>query len=723
MAGQTISDRILAARHSLAGQGVAKSVCKATTEEILAPKKKHLEYLLHCTNEPNVSIPQLANLLIERSQSSGWVVVFKSLITTHHLMCYGNERFTQYLASSNCSFQLSSFTDKSGGPQATTGQGYDMSQFVRRYSTYLNEKAFSYRGVAFDFCKVKRGKEDGTLRTMPTDKLLKTLPILQNQLDALLAFDATANDLTNSVVNTAFMYLFRDLIRLFACYNDGIINLLEKYFDMNKKQCRDALDCYKKFLVRMDRVAEFLKVAELVGVGGDLLPDLAKAPGSLLDALEAHLAALEGKKPGKEGPPVPPQSQASRSTISTAIGTFDSTSSSFGNAATNSNSSRDFLSANGNGVALDETTKRKVIAEEEAAMEMFRKSTNPFLSSPTNSAPQTAPSASVTTTSSNSAIIDLFSLEEPPISAMTSQPITQASNSTKSLDDLLSLGANPFGSTQATTLPQQAPPIPPMPMTGGINWSSSNSVTSQQQQFFSAQTAVVQPNAASGPSQSEPVKPGPFDDLLGDLGLTIKPQSKEGSGSINNSPARLSTGSGAENLQASPARVGSGYEIFGDVIQAQTVSGFASAPKSSNQQKVITGDLDSSLASLAENLNINKAMTPQSRPMGGVIPAARQVQASLPMGGMGGNISQGGWPQQHGMYRQPMGVVPGNNAGMITHNMGPMAQPMVGNMAPMLGNMAPAMGGTTMQPMGMQQPHMFGMTGSQTQSLDPFGAL
>ncbi|XP_065579458.1 phosphatidylinositol-binding clathrin assembly protein LAP-like isoform X6 [Artemia franciscana] len=685
MAGQTISDRILAARHSLAGQGVAKSVCKATTEEILAPKKKHLEYLLHCTNEPNVSIPQLANLLIERSQSSGWVVVFKSLITTHHLMCYGNERFTQYLASSNCSFQLSSFTDKSGGPQ-----GYDMSQFVRRYSTYLNEKAFSYRGVAFDFCKVKRGKEDGTLRTMPTDKLLKTLPILQNQLDALLAFDATANDLTNSVVNTAFMYLFRDLIRLFACYNDGIINLLEKYFDMNKKQCRDALDCYKKFLVRMDRVAEFLKVAETVGLDKSEIPDLKKAPGSLLDALEAHLAALEGKKPGKEGPPVPPQSQASRSTISTAIGTFDSTSSSFGNAATNSNSSRDFLSANGNGVALDETTKRKVIAEEEAAMEMFRKSTNPFLSSPTNSAPQTAPSASVTTTSSNSAIIDLFSLEEPPISAMTSQPITQASNSTKSLDDLLSLGANPFGSTQATTLPQQAPPIPPMPMTGGINWSSSNSVTSQQQQFFSAQTAVVQPNGhCLNNLSSQFVSDSTFNTVFG---------------TPNGKPAN-------------------GYEIFGDVIQAQTVSGFASAPKSSNQQKVITGDLDSSLASLAENLNINKAMTPQSRPMGGVIPAARQVQASLPMGGMGGNISQGGWPQQHGMYRQPMGVVPGNNAGMITHNMGPMAQPMVGNMAPMLGNMAPAMGGTTMQPMGMQQPHMFGMTGSQTQSLDPFGAL
>ena len=60
------------------------------------------------------------------------------------------------------------------------------------------------------------------------------------------------------------MLLFRDLIRLFACYNDGVINLLEKYFEMQKKQARDALDLYKKFLIRMDRVAEFLKVAEVI---------------------------------------------------------------------------------------------------------------------------------------------------------------------------------------------------------------------------------------------------------------------------------------------------------------------------------------------------------------------------------------------------------------------------------------------------------------------------
>jgi len=41
--GQTIGDRLLAAKHSLAGQGLAKAVCKATTEELVPPKKKHLD--------------------------------------------------------------------------------------------------------------------------------------------------------------------------------------------------------------------------------------------------------------------------------------------------------------------------------------------------------------------------------------------------------------------------------------------------------------------------------------------------------------------------------------------------------------------------------------------------------------------------------------------------------------------------------------------------------
>lgn len=40
-------------------------------------------------------------------------------------------------------------------------------------------------------------------------------------------------------------------------------SLLEKFFEMKKGQCKDVLEIYKRFLTRMTRVSEFLKVAEV----------------------------------------------------------------------------------------------------------------------------------------------------------------------------------------------------------------------------------------------------------------------------------------------------------------------------------------------------------------------------------------------------------------------------------------------------------------------------
>ncbi|XP_034556676.1 phosphatidylinositol binding clathrin assembly protein b isoform X9 [Notolabrus celidotus] len=377
MSGQSITDRITAAQHSVTGSAVSKTVCKATTHEVMGPKKKHLDYLIHCTNEMNVNIPQLADSLFERTTNTSWVVVFKSLITTHHLMVYGNERFVQYLASRNTLFNLSNFLDKSGL------QGYDMSTFIRRYSRYLNEKAVSYRQVAFDFTKVKRGV-DGVMRTMNTEKLLKTIPIIQNQMDALLDFNVNANELTNGVINAAFMLLFKDSIRLFAAYNEGIINLLEKYFDMKKTQCKEGLDIYKKFLTRMTRISEFLKVAEQVGIDRGDIPDLSQAPSSLLEALEQHLASLEGKK-------VKDSTAASRaSTLSNAVSSLASTGMSF--------------------TKVDEREKQAALEEEQARLKALKEQRLKELSKrPSFATTDTSPVSTTGGTISTATAIDLFS--------------------------------------------------------------------------------------------------------------------------------------------------------------------------------------------------------------------------------------------------------------------------------------------------------------------------
>ncbi|XP_049448532.1 phosphatidylinositol binding clathrin assembly protein a isoform X10 [Epinephelus fuscoguttatus] len=422
MSGQSITDRITAAQHSVTGSAISKTVCKATTHEIMGPKKKHLDYLIQCTNEMNVNIPQLADTLFERTTNTSWVVVFKSLTATHHLMVYGNERFIQYLASRNTLFNLSNFLDKSGL------QGYDMSTFIRRYSRYLNEKAVSYRQVAFDFTKVKRGS-DGVMRTMNTEKLLKTIPIIQNQMDVLLDFNVNANELTNGVINAAFMLLFKDAIRLFAAYNEGIINLLEKYFDMKKVQCKEGLDIYKKFLTRMTRISEFLKVAEQVGIDRGDIPDLSQAPSSLLDALEQHLASLEGKK-------VKDSTAASRaSTLSNAVSSLANTGISF--------------------TKVDEREKQAALEEEQSRLKALKEQRLKELQkNPAAATTDSSPVSTVGGTINSAPAIDLFST--PSSTNSTSKAANELLDLQPAFQQTLPLSTtNTWGGFTASPTPQQ----------------------------------------------------------------------------------------------------------------------------------------------------------------------------------------------------------------------------------------------------------------------------
>lgn len=47
--------------------------------------------LIQASQETTINVPQMADTLMERAGNASWVVVFKALITTHHLMVHGNE--------------------------------------------------------------------------------------------------------------------------------------------------------------------------------------------------------------------------------------------------------------------------------------------------------------------------------------------------------------------------------------------------------------------------------------------------------------------------------------------------------------------------------------------------------------------------------------------------------------------------------------------------------
>nr|XP_030706080.1 phosphatidylinositol-binding clathrin assembly protein-like [Globicephala melas] len=270
------------------GSSASKAALRATTDEPSEPGPKHLSALIQYINGTNRSVEHLADILYEKTGSSSWVVVFKALITVHHLMVHGNERFIQHLASRNSLFILYNFLDKS------VTEGYTMSSFIRRYSRYLNEKSLAYRLIACDISKAKRGT-NGVMRTMNSRELLNTLPVIQTQFTALLNVNANPDEITNGIIYAAFMLLFKDALRLFAAYNEGILNLLGKYFYMRKNQCKESLDIYINFLGRMTKFVQFLKVAEQVGIDQNDIPYINQVPCSLLEALKQHLASLEEK--------------------------------------------------------------------------------------------------------------------------------------------------------------------------------------------------------------------------------------------------------------------------------------------------------------------------------------------------------------------------------------------------------------------------------------------
>uniref|UniRef100_A0A8C4TS84 Clathrin coat assembly protein AP180 n=1 Tax=Falco tinnunculus TaxID=100819 RepID=A0A8C4TS84_FALTI len=753
MSGQTLTDRIAAAQYSVTGSAVARAVCKATTHEVMGPKKKHLDYLIQATNETNVNIPQMADTLFERATNSSWVVVFKALVTTHHLMVHGNERFIQYLASRNTLFNLSNFLDKSGS------HGYDMSTFIRRYSRYLNEKAFSYRQMAFDFARVKKGA-DGVMRTMAPEKLLKSMPILQEQIDALLEFDVHPNELTNGVINAAFMLLFKDLIKLFACYNDGVINLLEKFFEMKKGQCKDALEIYKRFLTRMTRVSEFLKVAEQVGIDKGDIPDLTQAPSSLMETLEQHLNSLEGKKPGnKSGAPSPLSKSSPATTVtspsSTPAKTIDTSppvdlfaTSSTAAPVSSSKPSSDLLDLQPDFAATGQaapaapagaTSWGDLLGEDNLAA-LSGVTSEPQISDPFAPEPS-ATTAATTDTATTSA------------AAATTTTITAATAEVDLFGD--AFAASPGEAPAAAE--GAAAPATPTPVAAALDACSGNDAFSSPPHGASpvpesSLTAdLLSVDAFAAPSPLPTASPAKVDssgviDLFGDAfgSSASEPQPATQAASSSSASADLLAGFGGSFIAPSPSpspvtpaqtsllqpnfdaafgttapTTGSSFDASGDLLMPTMVpSGQSIVPSAtatvtaSAASKGLGSDLDSSLANLVGNLGISGTTSKkgdlqwnagEKKLTGGANWQPKVAPATWSTGGVPSGPLKG-WAILYST-----GAVPPASAVPTTGGTPPVPQPGAAF------GMPPAGTGVPMMP---QQPVMYG----QPMMRPPFGA-
>ncbi|KAF8493258.1 ANTH domain-containing protein [Russula emetica] len=296
---------------------VVKNACKPKPAP---PKSKYIDPIIAATWSDDGAIHDVCRALAPRFREPNSIVVFKALIVLHTMIRNGaTDNVLQYLSSS----EVLRLKNVVGGQW----EGYNAPTNLQHYALYLDTRIRSYRELKHDAIRVqsetnrdlrlsmsleddarqnrKLSPEEfqGTgssrrktimgrkLRVMTVEKgLLRETKVVQKLLDALLECRFYLDDLEDQLTTAALRMLVKDLLILFQAVNEGVINVLEHYFEMSHVDAEQALVVYRHFCKQADQAVEFLGVAKkLQNIVNVPIPSLKHAPVSLVAALEQYL--------------------------------------------------------------------------------------------------------------------------------------------------------------------------------------------------------------------------------------------------------------------------------------------------------------------------------------------------------------------------------------------------------------------------------------------------
>lgn len=273
-----------------------KIVKGATKLKVAAPKPKYIEPILMATlmnhQLSGENFNTIMKTLHHRLQDSSWLVVYKSLIVIHIMIREGDRDVTlKYLAEQAPNMLNLAHYNIGKNHTFTTDV-----RFIMKYGKYLHTRVKHFSETQMDYVRDERvnnltNQLGGRLRTLQVEKgLLRECESVQKQIDALLKNSFLENEIKNDIVLTAFRLLVNDLLALFQELNEGVINILEHYFEMFRVDAERALKVYKKFVDQTKYVIDYLRVAKHLEYATKLhVPTIKHAPTALTSLLEEYL--------------------------------------------------------------------------------------------------------------------------------------------------------------------------------------------------------------------------------------------------------------------------------------------------------------------------------------------------------------------------------------------------------------------------------------------------
>ncbi|KAI5659445.1 hypothetical protein M9H77_28238 [Catharanthus roseus] len=273
------------------------AIVKATNHVEYPPKERHVRKIFFATSvsRPRADVAYCIHALSRRlSKTRSWIVAIKTLIVIHRTLREGDPTFKEELVNYSRRgyiFQLSNFKDDSS-PLA-----WDCSSWVRAYALFLEERLECFRTLRYDIeserlTKTSPGasKAHSRTRLLNGDELLEQLPALQQLLYRLVGCQPEGGACYNFLVQYALALVLKESFKIYCAINDGIINLVDMFFDMSKHDAIKALNVYQKAGQQAENLADFYDYCRSLDLARTFhFPTLRQPPPSFLATMEEYI--------------------------------------------------------------------------------------------------------------------------------------------------------------------------------------------------------------------------------------------------------------------------------------------------------------------------------------------------------------------------------------------------------------------------------------------------